>query len=82
MNKPGTITFKQKDGKSHFYYSFKISSYHAAKILEYISLVEHEVVPFRDGKGRFTSVSDLVGTHPNANTEPIKSAKGLPKERQ
>lgn len=53
MSKTGTISFKQKDDKSHFLYNYKISNYHAAKILEYISQVPHKAVQFRDSKGRF-----------------------------
>lgn len=61
MGKLGTISFKQKDNKSHFLYNFRISNYHAAKILEYIAQVPHKTVPLRDSKGRFapkTKVKD------------------------
>lgn len=51
----GVIKFKQKDGKSHFNYQFRISNYHAAKILEYIAKISHKVEPKRDSKGRFES---------------------------
>lgn len=74
MTKPGTITFKQKDGKSYFYYSFKIGSYHAAKILEYIAQIEHEAAPFRGSKGKFTSVNDLLAT----SSKPIHGHSDAP----
>ena len=55
MSDLGTISFKQKDRKGHFMYSYKISNYHAAKILQYIAQIEHQPAPFRDSKGRFIS---------------------------
>lgn len=53
MSKQGVISFKQKEGKSHFMYNFRISTYHAAKLLEYISTIPHKPEPFRDSRGRF-----------------------------
>jgi hypothetical protein len=54
MKNLGTLSFKQKDDKGHFLYNYKISNYHAAKILEYITQIPHNPAPFRDSKGRFT----------------------------
>lgn len=53
MSKTGVINFKQKDNRSHMLYSFRISNYHAAKILKYIAQIPHKPEPLRDSKGRF-----------------------------
>lgn len=54
MSKIGKITFKSKDKSGYFYYSFKISDYHATKILEYIAQVPHTTTRVvRDTNGRF-----------------------------
>jgi len=53
MSKKGTITFEQRDENSLFMYSYEISNFHAAQILEYIAKLPHKSVPFRDSKGRF-----------------------------
>ena len=58
MSKHGVLTFKQKDRNSRFMYSFKISNYHAAKILEYLAGVPHKAVPPRDAKGRFITLRE------------------------
>ena len=55
MSKIGTIIFKQEDRTSRFIYSYKISDYHAAKILEYIAQIPHKSANFRDSKGKFIS---------------------------
>lgn len=73
MSKPGTITFKQKDKTGHFYYSYKISNYHAAMILQYIAQNEHEPAPFRDGKGKFISCTDLLTGRSEANNKPSRA---------
>lgn len=50
----GLLTFKRVGEDGHFTYKFKVSDYHAAKILEYIAQVPHEVVkrgrPPKDAK--------------------------------
>lgn len=54
MSKRGIITFEQRDENSLFMYSYQISNFHAAKILEYIARIPNrKSVPFRDSKGRF-----------------------------
>jgi hypothetical protein len=54
MSKQGTITFEQRDDDSLFMYSYEISNFHAAKILEYIGRIPNvKSKPFRDSKGRF-----------------------------
>lgn len=55
--KKGMITYKQKDKHGHFRYTFKITNYQAAKILEYIAygkLAEPKIP--RDKNGRFKKV--------------------------
>lgn len=49
-------------------YNFRISDYHAAKILEYIDSIPHETEPFRDKLGRYVKVEDLL-----ANTKPRRA---------
>jgi len=51
----GVITFKRKDKEGHFAYSYRISDYDAAKILEYIATRPHEIEPFRDSHGKFSN---------------------------
>lgn len=52
--KYGTLTFVQKDENSMFIYSYEISNFHAAKILEYLGgVADKKPAQFRDRKGRF-----------------------------
>lgn len=46
MHRTGIITFKRDNGgKDRFLYRFRINSYHAAKILEYISQIPNVPAP-------------------------------------
>lgn len=43
----GELKYRRVGDKGHFVYKFKVSDYHAAKILEYISSVPHETMTVR-----------------------------------
>lgn len=53
----GVIKYKRKDNNGHFVYSYRISDYDAAKILEYISKVPHTLEPTRNSKGQFSKLN-------------------------
>lgn len=40
----GVLSFKHKSITGKFTYKFRVSNYHAAKILEYIAQIPHEPV--------------------------------------
>lgn len=63
-DKLGRISYQNQDKNGHFIYSFLISDYDAAKILEYISLRPHALPGEfkRNRKGQFEplTVQDLI----------------------